>query len=196
MIILVKLYQDESARRRAMMIKVTDWIIKWLEDYGVKYIFMVVGGGSIHINDSIGKSTKIKYICMHHEQACAMAAEGYARASGKLGVVCVTTGPGATNTLTGILGQWVDSVPVLYLAGQVMQATSMDRVKGLRQLGDQEAPTIDIVKPITKYAVSITKPRQILTELPKAVKLATNGRPAPVWIELPYDIQESECIIK
>lgn len=173
------------------MIKVTDWIIKWLEGYGVKHIFMVVGGGSMHLNDSIGKSKKIKYICMHHEQACSFAAEGYARASGKVAVVCVTTGPGSTNALTGVLGQWLDSVPVLYLAGQVGQDVSMKRVKNMRQLGDQEAPIIDMVKPITKYAVEITKPKQILKELPKAVKLATTGRPAPVWLSIAMDLQEA-----
>ncbi len=132
--------------------KTTDYIVKLLESYGVKHIFTVVGGGSMHLNDSFGKSKKIKCVYMHHEQGCAMAAEGYARTGKWLAVVCVTTGPGSTNTITGIMGQWTDSVPVLYIAGQVSQKLSLKRVKGLRQLGDQEVNILDMIKPIVKYA--------------------------------------------
>lgn len=175
--------------------KTTDYIVKLLESYGIKHIFMVVGGGSMHLNDSIGKS-KIKYICMHHEQACAMAAEGYARASGKLAVVCVTTGPGSTNVLTGIMGQWTDSVPVLYLAGQVMQSVSYKRIKGLRQLGDQEVNIIDMVKPIVKYAGLIGKQSVTKVVIDRAIKEAISGRPGPVWVEVPIEFRRPGCIKK
>ncbi len=122
------------------MIKVSDYIAKRLVEYGVKHVFMVTGGGAMHLNDSIGRCKDLDYICNHHEQACAIAAEGYARVSGKLAVVNVTTGPGGLNTLTGVMGQWTDSVPVLYLSGQVKFETTIGSIPelGLRQLGDQE----------------------------------------------------------
>lgn len=144
----------------------------------------------MHLNDSIGKEKRIQYVCNHHEQACAMAAEGYARVSGKLGVVCVTTGPGGTNAITGVLGQWLDSIPVLYLSGQVRYDTTVASTGlPLRQLGDQEINIVDIVRPITKYAVMITEPQSIRVHLEKAIFLATSGRPGPVWLDIPLNIQ-------
>lgn len=169
--------------------RVADYIFKALKAYGVEVVFLVVGGGSMHLNDALKKSG-IKYICCHHEQACAIAAEGYARTSGKLGVVCVTSGPGGTNCLTGVLGQWTDSVPVLYLSGQVK--TDCLKSENLRQLGDQEVDIISIVKPITKYAKLIMKPEAIKAELDKAIQEATTGRFGPVWLDLPLNIQSEE----
>ena len=175
------------------MIKVTDYIVKYLEDYGITDVFMVTGGGAMHLNDSFGKSEKIRCICNHHEQASAIAAEGYARQKESLAVVNVTTGPGGLNTLNGVLGQWTDSVPVLYVSGQVRLDTTVLACPelNLRQLGDQEVRIVDVVKPVTKYAVTIINASDIRKELEKAVYIATHGRPGPVWIDVPMNIQGS-----
>jgi len=173
------------------MIKLSDYIFKYLARHGVRHVFMISGGGAMHLVDSLGRQKEITYICPHHEQAAAVAAEGYARAAGKMGVVLVTSGPGGTNTLTGVIGQWLDSVPVLYLSGQVKRQTTIESCRpfGLRQLGDQEINIIDIVKPVTKYAVFVDQPEQIRFHLEKAIYLATHGRPGPVWLDIPLDIQ-------
>ena len=174
------------------MIKVSDYIAKYLADYGVRHVFMLTGGGAMHLNDSFGKEKRIQYICNHHEQACAIAAEGYARVKGHVGVACVTTGPGGTNTITGVLGQWLDSIPALYISGQVRyETTAASTGLPLRQLGDQEADIVSIIKPITKYAVMITDPKSIRYHLEKALHLATSGRPGPVWLDVPLNIQAS-----
>ena len=175
------------------MIKVTDYIVKRLVEHGIENVFMISGGGAMHLNDSIGKCKEIKYICNHHEQASAIAAEGYARIAGKLGVVIVTTGPGGTNTLTGVIGQWLDSVPVLYLSGQVKYETSIASCPeiGLRQLGDQEINIVDIVRPVTKFAVMLTDPLDVRKVLEEAIATATEGRPGPVWIDIPLNVQSS-----
>ncbi len=173
------------------MIKVTDYIVKRLEEFGIKHVFMISGGGAMHLNDSFGRSEKIKYICNHHEQASAMSAEGYSRVSGKLSVVCTTTGPGGINALNGVFGQYTDSVPVLYISGQVKTETLANSYPeiSLRQLGDQEADIISLVKPITKYAKQVRNPLEIKQILDDAIKAATEGRPGPVWIDVPMDIQ-------
>jgi len=173
------------------MIKVSDYIVKRLEEYGIKHIFMISGGGAMHLNDSIGKSEKISYICNHHEQASAIGAEGYSKVSGKLGVVCVTTGPGGINTLNGVFGQWTDSVPVLYISGQVKHETTIHSCPeiNLRQLGDQEVDVVSIVSPITKYAKMLTDPYEIGMVLDKAIYTATHDRPGPVWIDIPMNVQ-------
>ncbi|MFC1566319.1 thiamine pyrophosphate-binding protein [bacterium] len=173
------------------MMKVSDYIIKRLVEHGTKHIFLVSGGGSMHLNDSIGKNKDIEYICNHHEQACAIAAEGYARVSGKFGVVNVTTGPGGTNTLTGVIGQWLDSVPVLYISGQVKLETCIKNydIEGLRQIGDQEINIVDMVKPVTKYANMIKDPKEVKKEVDKAIYIATHGRPGPVWLDVPLNVQ-------
>lgn len=175
------------------MIKLTDYIVRYLEEYGVTDVFLVPGGGAMHLNDSFGKSGKIKCVCNHHEQASSIAAEGYARKKQKLAVVNVTTGPGGLNTLNGVFGQWTDSVPVLYISGQVRFDTTVASCPelNLRQLGDQEVRIVDCVKPITKYAVMITNPKDIRRELEKAIYIATHGRPGPVWIDIPMNIQGS-----
>lgn len=171
--------------------KLSDYIVKFLEDYGTKDVFMISGGLAMHLNDSFGKSKKIKYYCNFHEQASAIAAEGYSKVTGKLGVCVVTAGPGASNTVTGVVGQWQDSVPALYISGQVRTEISAVGTN-LRQLGEQELNIIPIISSITKYAVSIKDPNMIRYYLEKAVYLATSGRPGPVWIEVPLDIQASQ----
>lgn len=171
-------------------VKISDYIIKFLENSGVKHIFLMPGGGNIHIIDSIGNSKKIKYICNAHEQASAIAAEAYSRLSGSIGVCIVTTGPGGTNAITGVYGAWTDSIPMIVISGQVKRET-IGAGKGLRQFGDQEINIIDIVKPITKYAVVIDNPNEIKYHLDKAIYLAKSGRPGPVWLDIPLDVQGS-----
>lgn len=171
--------------------RVADYIFKYLADYGVKHVFLITGGGAMHLNDALRKEKRIKYICTHHEQAAAIAAEGYVRTSWNLAVVSVTSGPGGTNAMTGVLGQWLDSVPVLYLSGQVKFETTIASCPDihLRQLGDQEINIVDIVKPVTKYAKMITDPKTIKAELEKAIHIAFSGRPGPVWLDIPLNVQ-------
>ena len=152
---------------------------------------MVTGGGAMHLNDSIGHTKGLKYICNHHEQASAIAGEGYYRACGHLAVTCVTTGPGGTNAITGVLGQYQDSIPGLYISGQIKTSTYKHSYPqlNLRQLGDQEADIVSMVAPITKYAKTIYNPLDIKYELDKAISIALDGRPGPVWLDIPLDIQ-------
>ncbi len=167
-----------------MKVKLSDYVVSWLEQKGVRDVFMISGGGIMHLVDSVGRAKKLKYICTQHEQAAAIAAESYARLKG-LGVCIVTTGPGGTNTITGVSGAWLDSVPMLVIAGQVnlsMTAKSTG-IKGLRQLGDQEENLVEIIAPITKYAATV--------ESPEALYLATNGRFGPAFVEIPLNIQGS-----
>ncbi len=172
------------------MVKVSDYIVKLIANAGVKHVFMVTGGGMMHLADSVGKCKELEYICNHHEQACAIAAEGYARISENIGVVMVTSGPGGTNTLTGILGQWLDSIPALDPACQVRNdMTAFCTVLRLRHLGDQEANIVEIVRSITKYAVMVTEPKSIRYHLEKAFYLARSGRPGPVWLDVPLNVQ-------
>ncbi len=171
------------------MIKVTDYIAKHLKEYGIKDVFMITGGGAMHLNDSLGK--EFNCIHNHHEQASAIGAEGYARTSGKMAVVNITSGPGGLNTLTGVCGQWTDSIPVLYLSGQVKFETTISACPeiALRQLGDQETDIVSVVKPITKYAIMLLKAEDVRYELEKAIEIATTGRPGPVWIDIPLNVQ-------
>lgn len=171
-------------------IKLSDYIITFLEKIGVDHVFLISGGGNIHLIDSIGKSKKIQYVCNYHEQACATSAEGYARITGNIGVCLVTTGPGGTNAITGVLGAWLDSIPMLVLSGQVKREL-IGAGKKVRQLGDQEINIIDIVKPITKYAVTVMDPLDIRYELEKAFYIAKSGRQGPVWVDMPLDVQGS-----
>ena len=171
------------------MIKVSDYIVKFIESLGVKNIFLISGGGNIHLIDSIGNSKKIQYVCNHHEQACAMAAEAYSRITGNIGVCVVTTGPGGTNAITGVYGAWTDSIPILVISGQIRRETIGAGKNGMRQLGDQELNIVDMVKYITKYAVTVMDPHEIRYHLEKAVYLAKTGRPGPVWLDIPIDIQ-------
>lgn len=154
---------------------------------------MVTGGGAMFLNDAIGFHPDIQPVFHHHEQACSMAAEGYARVSGGVGVVNVTTGPGSINALNGVFGAWTDSVPMLVISGQVKRETCLATtpVPGLRQLGDQEAEIVRMVQPITKSAVVLADPMRVRHELERAWHLATEGRPGPVWIDIPIDVQSS-----
>jgi acetolactate synthase-1/2/3 large subunit len=175
-----------------MTTKVSDYVFQYLlNSYGIRHVFLVTGGGAMHLNDSVGRTKGLSYICNHHEQASAIAAEGYYRASGKLCVTSVTTGPGGTNAITGVLGQWCDSIPGLYISGQVKQSTTIAACPqlSLRQLGDQEVNIVDIVKPITKFAEMVTSPLDIKYCIDKAIYLALSGRPGPVWIDIPLDVQ-------
>lgn len=174
------------------MIKVSDLIFKHLvEKHSIRHCFLVTGGGAMHLNDSIGHTEGLTYICNHHEQASAIAQEGYFRASGKMCVTNVTTGPGGTNAITGVLGQYLDSIPAIYISGQIKTVTYKNTYPDipLRQLGDQEADIVAVVTPITKYAKTVTEPTEILYELDKAMYLALNGRPGPVWLDIPLDVQ-------
>ena len=172
--------------------RAADYIVKTLATNGVKHVFMITGGGAMHLNDAFGLEKRLQYVCNLHEQACAMAAEGYARTAEKMAVVCVTSGPGGTNTLSGVLGQWMDSIPALYISGQVRFETTIASTDlPLRQLGDQEANIVDIVRPITKYAAMVTDPQLIRYHLEKAMHLAVSGRPGPVWLDIPLNVQSS-----
>jgi len=175
------------------MIKVSDFIANFIAEHKdtAKTVFMVSGGGNMHLIDSLGKNGKLEYVCNHHEQACAIAAEGFARVSNQIGIAYVTTGPGGTNAMTGVYGAWVDSIPTMIISGQVKFETTISSQPELklRQLGDQEINIIDLVKPITKYAMMITDKNTIKYHLQKAVYEAKHGRPGPVWLDVPLDIQ-------
>ncbi|NTV66185.1 MAG: thiamine pyrophosphate-binding protein [Chlorobaculum sp.] len=176
--------------------RVADYIAQFIAEHEqtAKTVFMVSGGGNMHLIDALGRNGKLRYVCNHHEQACAIAAEGYARVSNKIGIAYVTTGPGGTNAITGVMGAWVDSIPMMIISGQVKFQTtiaSQPELK-LRQLGDQEINIVDIVRPITKYAVMITDKNSIRYHLEKAVYEAKNGRPGPVWLDVPLDIQGAQ----
>lgn len=170
------------------MIKVSDYIIKFLEQQHVKHMFMLPGGMAMHIDDSVGYAKTIKPVFMLHEQACTFAAESYARVTNNLGVVCTTCGPAATNTLTGVACSWIESTPLLVLTGQVKRA-DMAQDSNLRQLGVQEVDIVDMAKPITKYSKLILNPESIQYELEKAVYLCKEGRPGPVLLDIPVDVQ-------
>lgn len=170
------------------MIKVSDYLIKCLEKTGAKHMFMIPGGGAMHLNDSLGRSKKIQYICTQHEQAAAIAAEAYARVNNKIGLLMVTTGPGGTNALTGIAGAYLESTPVFVVSGQVKRA-DMIHTAGLRQQGMQELDIISMVKPITKYCALVDEPQLIRYHIERALYEATSGRKGPVWLDIPLDVQ-------
>lgn len=177
------------------MKRISEQIVDWLIQNNVTQCFTVTGGGSMFLNVDIGSNEKINTVFMHHEQACAMAAEGYARITNKPAIVLTTTGPGAINALNGVYGAFTDSIPMLVISGQVKSDTCMDFVPNfllnLRQLGDQEGPTVALAKKLTKYSILIRKPTDLEIELPKALSIAISGRPGPVWLDIPIDIQNS-----
>ena len=174
-----------------MEMKLAKYISQFLVERGITDCFMVTGGGAMHLDDAIGHQEGIHCTFNHHEQACAIAAEGYTRMTGKLAAVCVTSGPGGTNAITGVMGGWLDSIPMFVLSGQVKRETTIWACPelNLRQLGDQEFNVIDSVQNMTKYAVMVTNPREIAYHLEKALYLATNGRGGPVWLDIPLDVQ-------
>lgn len=175
--------------------RLADYVADFLVSKGVTDVFSVVGGGAMHLNDAIGHNSGLKVTYNHHEQACAIAAEAYARLENKIAAVCVTTGPGGTNAITGVVGGWLDSIPMFIISGQVKYTTTaryaMQFTDGLplRAVGDQEYDIVKSVEPMTKYAVMIEDPMQIRYALEKAWHLANTGRPGPVWIDIPVDYQ-------
>ena len=174
--------------------RVADYIWKFLADKGIRHVFLVTGGGAMHLNDALGRETRIRYVCNLHEQACAMAAEGYARQSGMPSVINVTTGPGGTNALTGVMGAWLDSVPMIVISGQIKRATMITSCPNLklRQLGDQEYNIVDAARPMTKMAKTVMSVEEVPEVMAEAWELCQSGRPGPVWIDVPLDIQAAE----
>lgn len=171
--------------------KVSDYIAEYIAQWGIQDVFTVTGGGAMHMNDAFGHHPKLHCTYQHHEQACAMAAEAYARLGNKMAAVCVTTGPGATNAVTGVLGGWMDSIPMIVFSGQARYATTVE-ASGLplRSMGVQECNIVPVVKPLTKYAHMVIRPEEIRYHLEKALYLAVNGRPGPVWLDIPRTYRE------
>jgi acetolactate synthase-1/2/3 large subunit len=169
-------------------IKLSDYVFRFLAARGVRHVFEVTGGGAMHLNDSLGACADIEYICTLHEQAAAMAAESYAKVTNGLGVCLVTAGPGGTNALTGVAGAWLDSTPMLVLSGQAKRA-DLKGHSGVRQMGVQEVDIVAMATPVTKYAVTVMEPADIRFHLERAVHQACTGRPGPVWLDLPVDVQ-------
>lgn len=178
-----------------MPMKLSDYVVRFIADRGVKHVFLVTGGGAMHLNHSLGAEPTIQPVCNSHEQASAICAEAYSKATNHLGVCMVTTGPGGTNAVTGVAGAWLDSTPTIFISGQVKRPDRMfdaeGKPLGMRQLGVQEVDIVSIVKPITKYAVTVLNPNDIRYHLEKAFYLALNGRPGPVWLDIPLDVQAS-----
>lgn len=170
------------------MKKLSDFVMDFVADLGVKDVFMLPGGGCMHLLDSLGRSPRLRFICNLHEQASAVAAEAYAQYTNNVGVALVTTGPGGTNTITGVAGAWLDSTPCLFISGQVKRTDCVGD-RGVRQMGFQEINIVKVVGSLTKYAVTIVDPESVRYHLEKAVYLARSGRPGPVWIDIPLDIQ-------
>ncbi len=172
--------------------RVADVVAEWISTtLGVDKVFMVTGAGVMHLTDGVASSVALEAVCLHHEQSVSMAVEAYSRVTGKVGIALVSTGPAATNAVTGLAGAWQDSVACLFISGQVkVSETSRNSgVEGLRQFGVQELDIIPIVESITKYASQVSDAHQILYELDKALAIAKAGRPGPVWIEIPLDVQ-------
>jgi acetolactate synthase-1/2/3 large subunit len=178
---------------RMSEVKLSHWLADQLVAHGISDAFMLTGGGAMHLNHSIGTHPEITTTFCHHEQALAMAAEAYARLTQRMALVNVTSGPGGTNAITGVYGAFVDSIPMLVISGQVKNETTV-RSTGLplRQLGDQELDIEPIVRPITKYAAMVTDPKTIRYHLEKAIYIARTGRPGPVWLDIPLDVQAAK----
>lgn len=172
------------------MTRVADVVANILAREGIEHVFMVTGGGAMHLNDALGGHPELQYVSCHHEQACAMAADSYFRMSGRLACVNVTTGPGGTNAITGVYGAWTDSIGMVCISGQVKWETLVRSTDlPLRQLGDQEIDIVKMVEGITKYSVLITDAQTVRYHLEKAIYLAKSGRPGPVWLDIPINIQ-------
>ena len=172
------------------MIRVADYIAETLARHGIRHVFLVTGGGAMHLNDAFGRCQDMTYVACHHEQACAMAADSYYRLSGRMAAVNVTSGPGGTNALTGVYGAYVDSLAMIVVSGQVRYDTTVHSTGlPLRQLGDQELDIVRMAAPVTKYAHMVTDPGSIRYHLEKALHLALAERPGPVWLDIPMNIQ-------
>lgn len=179
-----------------MKIKLSDYVTQKVVELGVRHVFMVTGGGAMHLNHSLGMHRNLECIFNHHEQACAMGAEAYCRLTNRLALVNVTSGPGGTNAITGVYGAWTDSVGMVVLSGQVKYETTV-RSTGLplRQYGDQELDIEQLVRPITKYCTMVTDPLSIRYHLEKSFYLATAGRPGPCWLDIPLNVQGAQIEI-
>ena len=171
--------------------KLADYVMSFLAEKGVKTVFMLPGGGCMHLVDSLGRNKDLDYVCCLHEQAAAIAAESYAQHTNNIGAALVTTGPGGTNTITGVSAAWIDSTPVIFISGQVKRSDLMGS-SGVRQMGPQEVNIVPIIQSITKYATTVTEPQKIKSILEEAYYLATTGRKGPVWIDIPLDVQATE----
>ncbi|MBI5101255.1 MAG: thiamine pyrophosphate-binding protein [Nitrospirae bacterium] len=170
--------------------KTADYIADLLSELGVTNVFSVVGGGAMHLNNAFGRHKQIKCIYNHHEQASAIAAESFARVDNSIAVVCVTSGPGGTNAVTGVLCAYLDNIPLLVISGQTRYATTVEGSGlNLRQFGEQEYRIVESVRPMTKYAVMVKDPREIRYHVERAVYEATTGRKGPCWIDVPLDVQ-------
>lgn len=180
------------------MKNISEQIADWLAEQGVAENFTVTGGGAMFLNQAFGRHPRIRSTYMHHEQACTMAAEGYARTAGKPAVAVLTTGPGAINGLNGVFGAYTDSIPMIVISGQVKRETCLGfhNLQALRQLGDQEGPTTELAKPLCKFVRQIRSPEEIAEALPQAFVAALSGRPGPVWLDIPLDIQSSTVQVK
>lgn len=173
-----------------MKVRVADYLAGRLVEEGISDCFSVTGGGAMHLNDAFGHRQGLKVTYNHHEQACAIAAESYARLTQRVAAVCVTSGPGGTNALTGVLGGWLDSIPMLVFSGQVKFSTTIASTDvPLRQLGDQEFNIVDAVRPMTKYCAMVTDPLRAAYHFEKALYVATHGRPGPCWLDIPLNVQ-------
>ncbi len=173
-----------------MRIKVSNYIAAKLVEEGITQVFTVTGGGAMHLNDALGHEPGLKCLYQHHEQACAMAAEAYGRIHNKIGLLCVTTGPGGTNAITGVVGGWLDSIPMLVISGQVRyDTTARWSGVGIRAMGDQEFDITKAVDCMTKYSEMVLDPMRIRYCLEKALYLARSGRPGPAWLDIPLDVQ-------
>lgn len=169
--------------------KLSDYVIDYLEEVlNIHHVFMVVGGANMHLVDSMARSAKVKYVCVQHEQAASMAAEGYARVRNGVGAAIVTSGPGGTNAVTGLCCAWMDSTPCIFISGQSSTGDCTDG-KTIRQLGVQQINIVDIVKSVSKYSALVTDPKTIRYHLDKASYLAQEGRPGPVWLDIPQNVQ-------
>jgi acetolactate synthase I/II/III large subunit len=173
------------------LIRVADYIASYIAELGIKDVFLVSGGGMMHILDGLECNKEVNYICAHNEAAASVMAEGYSRTSNNLGVLFVTTGPGATNAVTGVVDAWVDSIPILVISGQSKRSQNVQNsgIAGLRSLGGQEVDILPIVESFTKYSVMVNDPKEIRYHLEQAVYMAKNGRPGPSWLDIPLDVQ-------
>lgn len=175
-----------------MKVKLSSYVSQFLVDHGITHAFTVTGGGAMHLNDSLGHQEGLTCVYNHHEQACAIAAESYARIHNKIAALCVTTGPGGTNAMTGVVGGFLDSIPMLVISGQVrFDTTARSTGLALRAMGDQEFDITKSAAAMTKYAEMVTDPKRIRYCLEKAYYIATTGRPGPCWIDIPVNFQGS-----
>jgi acetolactate synthase-1/2/3 large subunit len=173
------------------MTKLSDFVLDFLWSKGVRHIFMVPGGGAMHLNDSLARHPHLRFVCNLFEQACAVSSDAYAQFTGNLGVAMVTTGPGGTNAITGVVASYLESTPVLVISGQVKRADLVGN-RGVRQIGFQEVNIVEMVKPVTKYAVTVLDPAKIRFHLEAAYWHATHGRKGPVWLDIPLDVQAAQ----